>query len=129
MIAFDIFTKLCSEIQILRKQCVNILFQLGVFSDIQRKSYFSKTLIFRILSEQRNIMEYHFAILIIWRSLVQAQAGPQKNKELQKSQLLCFFRILKYPLTPPPFSSSSFPSVHTPMTDTQPSHLSNPRTN
>ena len=79
MIAFDILTKLCSEIQILRKQCVNILFQLGVFSDIQRKSYFCKSLIISTLLEQRNIMKYHFAILIIWRSLVQAQAGPQKN--------------------------------------------------
>ena len=63
--------------KILRKQCVNILFQLGVFYNIQRKSHFYKTLIFRILSEQRNIMEYHFAILIIWRSQVQALAGPQ----------------------------------------------------
>ena len=26
-------------------------------------------------------MEYHFAILIIWRSLVQAQAGPRREKE------------------------------------------------
>ena len=67
--------------QILRKQCVNILFQLGVFYNIQRKSHFYKTLIFRTLSEQRNIMEYHFAILIIWRSLVQAQAGPHKERE------------------------------------------------
>ncbi len=63
--------------QILRKQCVNILFQLGVFYNIQRKSHFYKTLIFRTLSEQRNIMEYHFAILIIWRSQVQALAGPR----------------------------------------------------
>ncbi len=68
MIAFDIFTKLCSEIQILRKQCVNILFQLGAFYYIQRKSCFYKSLIINILSKQQNIMEYHFAILIIWRS-------------------------------------------------------------
>ena len=63
--------------QILRKQCVNILFQLGVFSDIQRKSRFCKSLIISILLKQRNIMKYHFAILIIWRSQVQALAGPQ----------------------------------------------------
>jgi len=25
------------------------------------------------------IAEYHFVVLIIWRSLVQAQAGPQKR--------------------------------------------------
>ena len=73
--------------QILRKQCVNILFQLGVFYNIQRKSHFYKTLIFRTLSEQRNIMEYHFAILIIWRSQVQALAGPhRKIKELRISR-------------------------------------------
>ena len=52
----------------LRKQCVNILFQLGVFFDIQRKSRLCKLLIISILSEQQNIIEYHFKILIIWRS-------------------------------------------------------------
>ena len=62
--------------QILRKQCVNILFQLGVFFDIHRKSHFRKTLIFSTLSKQRYIIEYHFKILIIWRSQVQAMAGP-----------------------------------------------------
>ena len=70
--------------QILRKQCVNILFQLGVFYNIQRKSHFYKTLIFRILSEQRNIMEYHFAILIIWRSQVQALSGPQRKSTYER---------------------------------------------
>ena len=65
--------------QILRKQCVNILFQLGVFFDINRKSHFHKTLIISILTQQQNITKYHFKILIIWRSLVQAQAGPQKE--------------------------------------------------
>ena len=48
----------------LRKQCVNILFQLGVFFDIQRKSHFCKTLIISTLSQQRHITEYHFKILI-----------------------------------------------------------------
>ena len=71
--------------KILRKQCVNILFQLGVFYNIQRKSHFYKTLIFRILSEQRNIMEYHFAILIIWRSQVQALAGPHIDSSTYKN--------------------------------------------
>ena len=56
--------------------CVNILFQLGVFFDIQRKSHFYKALIFSTLSKQRYIIEYHFKILIIWRSQVQALAGP-----------------------------------------------------
>lgn len=78
--------------QILRKQCVNILFQLGVFYNIQRKSHFYKTLIFRTLSEQRNIMEYHFAILIIWRSLVQAQAGPQKMVVTQVVTTIFYIR-------------------------------------
>ena len=61
---------------ILRKQCVNILFQLGVFFDIHRKSHSRKTLIFSTLSKQRYIIEYHFKILIIWRSQVQALSGP-----------------------------------------------------
>ena len=77
--------------QILRKQCVNILFLLGVFYNIQRKSHFYKTLIFRTLSEQRNIMEYHFAILIIWRSLVQAQAGPHRNTRSYANRATPFF--------------------------------------
>ena len=77
--------------QILRKQCVNILFQLGVFYNIQRKSHFYKTLIFRTLSEQRNIMEYHFAILIIWRSQVQALAGPRKRHLRLTRKCLIFF--------------------------------------
>ena len=78
--------------QILRKQCVNILFQLGVFYNIQRKSHFYKTLIFRTLSEQRNIMEYHFAILIIWRSQVQALAGPRfYYSDLRFGVGRCFF--------------------------------------
>ena len=29
--------------------------------------------------KQQNLIRYHFARLIIWRSLVQAQAGPQKK--------------------------------------------------
>ena len=77
--------------QILRKQCVNILFQLGVFSDIQRKSCFCKSLIFSILYEQRNIMEYHFAILIIWRSQVQALAGPLLIIRYLRENRKCFF--------------------------------------
>ena len=67
---------LWSGVPNLRKQCVNILFQLGVFFDIQRKPSFCKSLIISMLSQQRHITEYHFMILIIWRSLVQAQAGP-----------------------------------------------------
>ena len=59
---------LWSGVANLRKQCVNILFQLGVFFDIQRKSHFCKSLIINALSEQQNIIEYHFKILIIWRS-------------------------------------------------------------
>ena len=78
--------------QILRKQCVNILFLLGVFYNIQRKSHFRKTLIFSMFSKQRYIMEYHFAILIIWRSLVQAQAGPhKKNQQLGRNSKLLIF--------------------------------------
>ena len=38
------------NIELLRKQCVNILFQLGVFFDIQRKSQFCKMLIISTLS-------------------------------------------------------------------------------
>ena len=81
--AFTLWAKLRLEYklpvcrQILRKQCVNILFQLGVFFDIHRKSHFRKTLIFSTLSKQRYIIEYHFKILIIWRSQVQALAGPR----------------------------------------------------
>ncbi|WP_291539261.1 hypothetical protein, partial [Bacteroides sp.] len=30
------------------------------------------------------IAEYHFAVLIIWRSLVQAQAGPQSKRLIPK---------------------------------------------
>lgn len=63
--------------KILRKQCVNKLFQLGVFFDIQRKSNFCKTLIISTLSQQRHITEYHFKRLMIWRSQAQALAGPQ----------------------------------------------------
>ena len=71
--------------KILRKQCVNILFQLGVFYNIQRKSHFRKTLIFSTLSKQRYIIEYHFKILIIWKSQIQALAGPHiKNQALTK---------------------------------------------
>ena len=78
--------------QILRKQCVNILFLLEVFYNIQRKSHFRKTLIFSTLSKHRYIMEYHFAILIIWRSLVQAQAGPHKKSATwKKFQVADFF--------------------------------------
>ena len=81
--------------QILRKQCVNILFLLGVFYNIQRKSHFRKTLIFSTLSKQRYIMEYHFAILIIWRSLVQAQAGPHfYYSDLRFSVGRCFFIVI-----------------------------------
>ena len=70
--------------QILRKQCVNILFQLGVFYDIQRKSHFRKTLIFSTLSKQRYIIEYHFKILIIWKSQVQALTGSQLGSSAYK---------------------------------------------
>ena len=77
--------------QILRKQCVNILFLLGVFYNIQRKSHFRKTLIFSTLSKQWNIMEYHFAILIIWRSQVQALAGPLNNRKAVTPWRSCFF--------------------------------------
>ena len=79
---------------ILRKQCVNILFQLWVFSDIQRKSHFRKTLIFSTLYKQQNIMEYHFAILIIWRSQVQALAGSHEKALAKKSQVLFFDEYL-----------------------------------
>ena len=48
-------------------------------------------LIISTLSEQRNIMEYHFAILIIWRSQVQALSGPQ-CKHLRVSRK-CFFHV------------------------------------
>ena len=77
--------------QILRKQCVNILFLLGVFYNIQRKSHFRKTLIFSTLSKQRYIIEYHFKILIIWRSQVQALAGPHwKSSTYEQSKVADF---------------------------------------
>ena len=80
----------------LRKQCVNILFQLGVFSDIQRKSHFRKTLIFSTLSKQRYIMEYHFAILIIWRSQVQALAGPHWKSSTYKDFVGAFSFVCEH---------------------------------
>ena len=78
----------------LRKQCVNILFQLGVFFDIQRKSHFCKSLIINTFSEQQNIMKYHFKRLIIWRSQVQALAGPPLKIKQLSQKLNCFFFCL-----------------------------------
>ena len=42
--------------------------------------------------KQRNIMEYQYFRLIIWRSLVQAQAGPLKNQAVTKFRN-CFFFV------------------------------------
>ena len=85
---------LWSGVPNLRKQCVNILFQLGVFSDIHRKSHFCKALIISTLTQQQNITEYHFKILIIWRSLVQAQAGPLKKISNSEDNRVVDFFIL-----------------------------------
>ncbi len=44
-------------------------------------------------------MEYHFAILIIWRSLVQAQAGPHKERESDFFWgLTLFFFVYRRPM-------------------------------
>ena len=43
--------------KILREQCVNILFQLGVFSDIHRKSPFYKSLIISTLFYNNDISQ------------------------------------------------------------------------
>ena len=76
---------------ILRKQCVNKLFQLGVLFEIQRRWRFCKALIISITFKQQNLIEYHFARLIIWRSLVQAQAGPPFKIKQLSHKLSCFF--------------------------------------
>ncbi len=39
--------------------------------------------------KKRNITKYHLIVLIIWRSLVQTQAGPRrKSSTYEKSQVL-----------------------------------------
>ena len=65
---------------ILRKQCVNKLFQLGVFSEFYRKPRNSQLLDTQQILVKRAITEHHLIVLIIWRSLVQAQAGPQTKR-------------------------------------------------
>ena len=87
----NLFCKKKFFMWILRKQCVNKLFQLRVFFEIQWKSQKCKWLIFNVVLLRWKFMEYQFFRLIIWRSLVQAQAGPQRKRLIPKGIQLFFF--------------------------------------